>query len=73
MIFQEFDEISMDAKDFIGALLVKQPETRLSAKQCLEHAWLVHSVDGNCAKINKANLRRFLARRRWQRCGQAIR
>ncbi|XP_055327527.1 myosin light chain kinase family member 4-like [Paramacrobiotus metropolitanus] len=35
-----FDAISEDAKDFITRLLVKRPEKRMTATQCLEHRWL---------------------------------
>lgn len=35
------------AKDFIQKLLVKEPEQRLTAEQCLEHPWLkVCCLDG---------------------------
>lgn len=77
LLFQEFDVISSSAKEFISSLLQKSPAKRLTASECLSHPWL--SADGDDddkeheARINKANLRRFLARRRWQRCGQAIR
>ena len=40
--------------------------------QCLEHPWLLEQ-DIGYSVIKTDNLRKFLARRRWQRCGQAIR
>lgn len=75
---QEFDVISDDAKDFISRLLVRDPLRRLTASRALKHRWLSSAGGGGAAEAaslanNKANLRRFLARRRWQRCGQAIR
>lgn len=38
---EAFNEISDDAKDFIGRLLVKDKESRPSATECLRHTWLV--------------------------------
>jgi len=35
-----WDHISDDAIDFIDALLIVEPEQRLTAKQALEHTWL---------------------------------
>ncbi|KAF6209017.1 hypothetical protein GE061_014760 [Apolygus lucorum] len=34
-----FDEISEEAKNLMTKLMVKNPSERLTAKQCLEHAW----------------------------------
>ena len=38
--FQEFDEISEHAKNFISSTVVKKKEHRLSADQCVSHPWL---------------------------------
>ncbi|XP_076765419.1 uncharacterized protein LOC143432585 isoform X2 [Xylocopa sonorina] len=35
-----FGDISAQAKDFVGKLLVLDPSARLTAKQCLRHDWL---------------------------------
>jgi len=71
---EEFDEISDNAKDFINSLLKKDPGSRMKAEMCLDHVWLREVVDKlSDTVIRTENLRRFLARRRWQRCGQAIR
>lgn len=40
-----FKETSPQAQDFITKLLVKEPEDRLTAKQCLQHPWLSSRVD----------------------------
>eukprot|EP00095_Tigriopus_kingsejongensis_P007737 maker-scaffold200_size264178-snap-gene-1.18 protein:Tk07737 transcript:maker-scaffold200_size264178-snap-gene-1.18-mRNA-1 annotation:"myosin light chain kinase" len=70
----EFDSITDEAKDFISAVLIKSPRNRMSAEKCLEHPWLTtKGKEEMKKKINTAKLRKFLARRRWQRCGQAIR
>jgi len=36
----EWTNISESAKDFIRHLLIKEPEKRFNAKQCLSHPWL---------------------------------
>jgi len=69
---EEFDSISENAQDFISQLLKKSPRIRLDADQCLEHSWLMEQ-DLSKRVIKTDNLKTFLARRRWQRCGQAIR
>ena len=69
---EEFDIISENAQDFISQLLRLSPRNRLTAEQCLDHPWLLEQDIGQSV-IKTANLRTFLARRRWQRCGQAIR
>jgi len=69
---EEFDSISENAQDFISQLLKKSPRIRLNADQCLEHSWLMEQ-DLSKRVIKTDNLKAFLARRRWQRCGQAIR
>jgi len=68
----EFDDISSNAKDFIKDLLKKKKQSRSTAKMCLDHPWLLEKDIGNHI-IKTDNLKKFLARRRWQRCGQAIR
>ncbi|KAK1330613.1 hypothetical protein QTO34_010809 [Cnephaeus nilssonii] len=35
-----FEGLSEDAKDFVSQLLVKEKSCRMSATQCLKHAWL---------------------------------
>lgn len=44
----------------------------MSAEKCLEHNWL---VEGSCrtGKINIANIRKFLARRKLQNVGRVLR
>jgi len=68
----EFDIISSNAKDFIAHLLMKNPRTRLTASQCLEHSWLMEEDIGTEILPN-VKLRQFQARRKWQKFGQAIR
>lgn len=37
------DEVSDEAKDFIGKLLVKDPRQRMTTDQALEHSWIIKS------------------------------
>jgi len=41
----DWDDISQDAKEFIIALLKKNPNERLTAGQCLKHKWIVTNMD----------------------------
>ncbi|XP_008259704.1 serine/threonine-protein kinase 17A isoform X1 [Oryctolagus cuniculus] len=40
---EEFDTVSESAVDFIKKLLVKKPEDRATAEECLKHPWLTQS------------------------------
>ncbi|XP_007447048.1 PREDICTED: serine/threonine-protein kinase 17A [Lipotes vexillifer] len=40
---EEFDVVSESAVDFIKTLLVKKPEDRATAEECLKHPWLMQS------------------------------
>ncbi|XP_072616171.1 serine/threonine-protein kinase 17A isoform X2 [Vulpes vulpes] len=40
---EEFDVVSESAIDFIKTLLVKKPEDRATAEECLKHPWLTES------------------------------
>ncbi|XP_077720256.1 serine/threonine-protein kinase 17A isoform X2 [Canis aureus] len=40
---EEFDVVSDSAIDFIKTLLVKKPEDRATAEECLKHPWLTES------------------------------
>ncbi|KAJ8778699.1 hypothetical protein J1605_013376 [Eschrichtius robustus] len=40
---EEFDVVSESAVDFIKTLLVKKPEDRATAEECLKHPWLMES------------------------------
>ncbi|KAF5273320.1 hypothetical protein FQR65_LT04742 [Abscondita terminalis] len=70
---EAFDAISQNARDFIGALLVKQKENRLSAEECLKHTWLDPEQHQNTVVICKEKLKKFIIRRKWQKTGNAIR
>ncbi|XP_012502435.1 PREDICTED: serine/threonine-protein kinase 17A isoform X2 [Propithecus coquereli] len=40
---EEFDVVSESAIDFIKTLLIKKPEDRATAEECLRHPWLTQS------------------------------
>ncbi|XP_071524153.1 uncharacterized protein [Panulirus ornatus] len=44
-----FEDISAEAIDFIKKLLVRKPQSRMSARECLEHSWM--KADLSKAKI----------------------
>ena len=72
---ESFSQISLEAKDFISKLLVKDTKKRMTAQECLNHAWMLQmnskatysSQIENDKVINTKNLRRFVIRRRWQK------
>ncbi|XP_052821881.1 myosin light chain kinase, smooth muscle isoform X3 [Octopus bimaculoides] len=72
---ETFDEISDAAKDFISKLLVKKKENRMTIHKCLQHEWLaLDHVDNQCMKrLSTDKLKNFIARRKWQKNGTAIR
>eukprot|EP00096_Caligus_rogercresseyi_P003787 TRINITY_DN1739_c0_g1_i1.p2 TRINITY_DN1739_c0_g1~~TRINITY_DN1739_c0_g1_i1.p2 ORF type:complete len:437 (+),score=167.48 TRINITY_DN1739_c0_g1_i1:1755-3065(+) len=72
---EAFDNISTEAKDFISSLLVKNQKERLSAYECLQHAWLAPGAEKTAAlqAINTEKLKSFLMRRKWQKAAHAIR
>nr|CAD7199155.1 unnamed protein product [Timema douglasi] len=71
---EAFDAISQEAKDFIRALLIKGKEERLTASECLQHAWLAQHHDNmSCVKLSTDKLKKFIIRRKWQKTGNAIR
>ncbi|XP_077645473.1 death-associated protein kinase 2 isoform X1 [Lonchura striata] len=66
-----FSQTSEMAKDFIRQLLVKEPERRMSAAQCLRHPWIKplsgkQALSRSRSSINMRNFRKFNARRKWK-------
>ncbi|XP_053469942.1 myosin light chain kinase, smooth muscle-like isoform X2 [Ictalurus furcatus] len=68
----EFDDITDEAKDFICKLLKKELGKRMSCEQALAHPWMASSSGRVTKTLNKDKMRRFLARRRWQKTGKAV-
>ncbi|KAK3082773.1 hypothetical protein FSP39_005075 [Pinctada imbricata] len=72
---EAFDEISGTAKDFINKALIKDKIKRMTVDQCLEHRWLGQAERNSSKKLRQSlrNLKQFMARRKWQKMGNAIR
>ena len=68
----EFDDISEEAKGFISHLLIGKMDERLTAEECLHHPWLSTETKKAMKSLKKDNLKKFLARRRWQRGAQEV-
>lgn len=64
---EAFDNVSQDAKEFIGNLLVHRKENRLTAKQCLASTWLTQQNEQSSKiLICTDKLKKFIIRRKWQ-------
>lgn len=62
-----FDAVSVEAMEFIAALLVHRKEDRLTAEQCLESKWLSQHYDVmGSTKLSTDKLKKFIIRRKWQ-------
>lgn len=66
-----FNLTSAMAKDFIQKLLVKNPDDRMTAEECLLHPWIkpitLKQIDRrNRSSINMRNFKKFNARRKWK-------
>ncbi|NXS15302.1 DAPK2 kinase, partial [Mystacornis crossleyi] len=66
-----FSQTSEMAKDFIRQLLVKEPEHRMTAAECLVHPWIKplsrkQALNRSRSSINMRNFRKFNARRKWK-------
>ncbi|MEQ2298780.1 hypothetical protein AMECASPLE_008888 [Ameca splendens] len=72
---ESFEDISDEAKDFIRSLLKKDRRSRLSCTEALAHSWMASFTLLNrrpTKSLNKEKMRRFLARRKWKKTGQAV-
>ncbi|XP_061563842.1 myosin light chain kinase, smooth muscle-like [Cololabis saira] len=70
-----FEDISDEAKDFISSLLKKDLRARLSCTEALSHRWMASFTPLNrrpTKSLNKRKMKRFLARRKWKKTGQAV-
>ncbi|XP_062571039.1 myosin light chain kinase, smooth muscle-like isoform X2 [Saccostrea cucullata] len=72
---EAFDEISDLAKDFINKTIKLNKKKRLTIDQCLDHPWVARSERNSSKKLRQSlrNLKQFMARRKWQKMGNAIR
>ena len=62
---ETFDSVSEEAKDFIGKLLLKNSRMRLTAKQALNHPWLIESALNTELAATKTKLKRYVIKKRW--------
>lgn len=69
---EPFQHVSKSAIGCISKLLTLDPTKRLSAAQCLEHQWLTTTYLDTLKSLETALIRKYLARRRWQRWFNAI-
>uniref|UniRef100_A0A3Q3KHN5 non-specific serine/threonine protein kinase n=1 Tax=Monopterus albus TaxID=43700 RepID=A0A3Q3KHN5_MONAL len=68
---QYFSTTSSMAKDFIQKLLVKNPNERMTAEECLLHPWIKpitrkQVANRNRSSINMKSFKKFNARRKWK-------
>ncbi|KAI3358383.1 hypothetical protein L3Q82_014701 [Scortum barcoo] len=68
---QYFGMTTCMAKDFIQKLLVKNPNERMTAEECLLHPWIKpitrkQETNRNRSSINMKNFKKFNARRKWK-------
>uniref|UniRef100_UPI0037E7F184 myosin light chain kinase, smooth muscle-like n=1 Tax=Semicossyphus pulcher TaxID=241346 RepID=UPI0037E7F184 len=72
---ESFEDISDQAKDFIGYMLKKDKRCRLSCTEALAHPWMVSFTPLNrrpTKSLNKGKMRHFLAKRKWKKTGKAV-
>uniref|UniRef100_A0A672HMR6 Myosin, light chain kinase 5 n=1 Tax=Salarias fasciatus TaxID=181472 RepID=A0A672HMR6_SALFA len=72
---ESFDDITEEAKHFIGSLLVKDARRRLSCKEALAHPWMAAFDSGDHAatkSLSKEKMKKFLARQKWKKAGKAL-
>lgn len=62
-----FKDISKAALDCIERLLETDGQRRLTATECLEHNWLTGSYLDTLKQLETTWMRKYLAKRRWQR------
>jgi len=65
-----FEHLSDESKSFIAELLVLDVSKRLNVDEALNHKWLQSA--GNEKKLAVGNLKKFIARRRWQKTTNTI-
>ena len=62
-----FKQVPMDAIDCISHLLVTNTQSRYTTSDCLKHKWLVSDFVDTFENVVTVALRKYLARRRWQK------
>ncbi|XP_036394775.1 death-associated protein kinase 2-like [Megalops cyprinoides] len=66
-----FSQTSDMAKDFIQKLLLKDPNERMTAEECLLHPWIKpltrkQAANRSRSSINMKNFKKFNAKRKWK-------
>ncbi len=62
----DFSNMSLDAKDFIQKIFVREPKERMTAEQALSHPWIRYATQQiSSAQLSKANLVQLHSRRVW--------
>ncbi|KAM4725402.1 death-associated protein kinase 2 [Anableps anableps] len=66
-----FSLTSSMAKDFIMKLLIKNPNERMTAEECLVHPWIkpitrTQAAKRNRSSINMRSFKKFNAKRKWK-------
>jgi len=69
----EWDPVSADAKDLINRMLEKDPVTRITAAQILEHKWVADHNSAEELTHAHTNLKKFNTRRKFRRGVDAAR
>ncbi len=72
-VFQTFPQVSKAALDCVQRLLDVDGPRRMSAEKCLEHSWLTGSYLDTLKELETTWMRKYLAKRRWQRWFNAVR
>ncbi|XP_017284900.1 myosin light chain kinase, smooth muscle isoform X2 [Kryptolebias marmoratus] len=72
---ESFEDITEEAKEFIGSLLNKDPRKRISCEEGLGHPWMEKFASGDITttkSLSKEKMKRFLARQKWKKAGKAL-
>mmetsp|Transcript_30174 Transcript_30174/g.39753 ORF Transcript_30174/g.39753 Transcript_30174/m.39753 type:complete len:416 (-) Transcript_30174:442-1689(-) len=70
-----WSEISEDAKDLISKMIVVDKNERITAKEALEHPWILeadHVLEAKDLKDNHDELKKFNARRRIRKAANVV-
>ncbi|XP_037544549.1 myosin light chain kinase, smooth muscle [Nematolebias whitei] len=72
---ESFQDITEEAKDFIGSLLNKDPRKRMSCEEGLAHPWMEKFASGDVTttkSLSKEKMKKFLITQKWKKAGKAM-
>lgn len=69
---EDWADISDDAKNFVRALLQRNPEDRMTAEEALEHPWIKNLAAVPDDQMDAEKLRVFLAKERMRKAVTAV-